>query len=133
MDRIKAATASRLPDEQADFWKNRSTTDQIATLRILVEQSLEWNSHMIVNFLDYEKAFDSIDRGTIWKILRHHGIPVKLVELIQSMYEGSSCRVIHEGQLTESFEIMTGVRQGCLLSPFLFIMAIGWLMSETTK
>ena len=133
LERIKAATDSRLRDEQAGFRKNRSTTDQIATLRILVEQSLEWNSNLIVNFLDYEKAFDSIDRGTIWKILRHHGIPVKLVELIQSMYEGSRCRVIHEGQLTDSFEIMTGVRQGCLLSPFLFIMVIDWLMSETTK
>ena len=42
------------------------------------------------------------------------------------------CRVIHEGQLTESFEIRTGVRQGCLLSPFLFLLAIDWIMKSTT-
>ena len=98
-----------------------------------MEQSLEWNSQLIVNFLDYEKAFDSIDRATLWKILRHHGIPQKLVNLIKSMYEGTSCRVIHDGQLTDSFDIKTGVRQGCLLSPFLFILAVDWLMKETTR
>ena len=91
------------------------------------------NSQLIVNFLDYEKAFDSIDRATLWKILRHNGIPEKMVHLIKSMYEGTSCRVVHDGQLTDSFDIKTGVRQGCLLSPFLFILAIDWLMKETTR
>ena len=133
LERIKSAADPRLREEQAGFRKNRSTTDQIATLRILVEQSLEWNSQLVINFLDYEKAFDSLDRDTLWKILRHYGIPQKLVNLIKTMYEDTSCRVIHAGQLTDSFNIRTGVRQGCLLSPFLFILAIDWLMKETTQ
>ena len=133
LERVKTATDPQLRDQQAGFRKNRSTTDQIAALRIIVEQSLEWNSQLIVNFLDYEKAFDSIDRATLWKILRHNGIPEKMVHLIKSMYEGTSCRVVHDGQLTDSFDIKTGVRQGCLLSPFLFILAIDWLMKETTR
>ena len=132
LERIKSATDSKLREEQAGFRKNRSTTDQIATLRILVEQSLEWNAKLTINFLDYEKAFDSIDRDTLWKIMRHYGIPQKLVYLIKSMYEGTSSRIVHAGQLSDSFDIMTGVRQGCLLSPFLFILAIDWLMKETT-
>ena len=44
-----------------------------------------------------------------------------------------SCRVIHDGELTNNFEIRTGVRQGCLLSPFLFILAIDWIMKTETK
>ncbi|GFR60484.1 endonuclease-reverse transcriptase [Elysia marginata] len=82
LNRIKSATDPKLRDEQAGFRSNRSTTDQIATLRIIVEQSLEWNSPLIVNFLDYEKAFDSIDRELLWKIMRNYGIPEKISVLL---------------------------------------------------
>ena len=41
--------------------------------------------------------------------------------------------VAHEGQLSEKFEVTTGVRQGCLLSPFLFLMVIDSIMKTTTK
>nr|KAG5704567.1 hypothetical protein BaRGS_031831 [Batillaria attramentaria] len=43
-----------------------------------------------------------------------------------------SCRIAHAGQLSESFEVKTGVRQGCLLSPFLFLLVIDWIMKTTT-
>ena len=57
----------------------------------------------------------------------------QLADLIRNSYEGLSCRVVHEGQLTEKFEVKTGVRQGCLLSPFLFILAIDWIMRAVTN
>ena len=44
-----------------------------------------------------------------------------------------SCRVVHGQHLTERFQVRTGVRQGCLLSPFLFLLAIDWIMKETTS
>ena len=69
LNRVKAATDAKLRDEQAGFRKNRSTLDQIATLRIILEQSQEWNSDIIVNFIDYEKAFDSLDQATLWSFL----------------------------------------------------------------
>jgi hypothetical protein len=47
-----------------------------------VEQSLEWNSALYVNFIDYEKASDSLERDTLWKLLRHYGVPEKLTTLI---------------------------------------------------
>ena len=49
-------------DEQAKFHKQRSCCDQIATLRIIVEQTLEWNNGLYLGFGDFEKAFDSVDR-----------------------------------------------------------------------
>ena len=52
-------------DQEAGFRPNRSCVGQIATLRIIVEQSLEWNSPLYMNFVDYEKAFDSINRDTL--------------------------------------------------------------------
>ena len=44
-----------------------------------------------------------------------------------------TCKVTHAGRLTDSFQVKTGVRQGCLLSPFMFLVAIDWIMKTTTK
>ena len=134
LERLKEAVDGRLRDEQAGFRPKRACTDQIATLRIIVEQSLEWNSSLYVNFVDYEKAFDSLDREALWKLMRHYGIPDKFVTLIKKMYEGMKCRVLlRGGQLTDPFEVKTGVRQGCLLSPFLFLLAVDWVVRQTTS
>ena len=104
-----------------------------------------WNSHwsgppppppppppLYINFIDYEKAFDSVDRETMWKLLRHNGVPEKIISLIRCTFRDMSCRIAHAGQLSDSFEVKTGVRQGCMLSPFLFLLVIDWIMNTTT-
>ena len=133
LERLKDAIDKKLRPEQAGFRKDRSCTDQIATLRIIIEQSLEWQSTLYLNFIDFKQAFDSIDRDTIWKLLKYYGIPEVYICLIQQLYEGATCQVIHKGKLTDNFEIKTGVRQGCLLSPMIFLIVVDWIMRETTK
>ena len=133
LERIKEAVDPKLRDQQAGFRRNRSCADQIATLRIIVEQTNEWNSPLYINFIDYEKAFDSVDRETLWKLLRHYGIPEKITNLIKCIYKDMNCKVNHAGQLSESFEVKTGVCQGCLLSPFLFLLVNDWIMKITTE
>ena len=127
LERMKDALDSRLRDEQAGFRKERSCCDQIATLRITVEQSLEWNTGLYLVLVYFEKAFDSIDRERLWKILRHYGVPDKIVRMIRVFYDGFHARVLYEGEMTGSFSMNTGVRQGCLISPLLFLMALDWV------
>jgi hypothetical protein len=70
-----------------------------------------------------------------WKIhyvLRCYGIPDKLVSLIHNTYYDMECRVAYAGQMSESFRVKTGVRQGCLL-PFLFLLVIDWIMTTVTR
>ncbi|VDP65909.1 unnamed protein product, partial [Schistosoma curassoni] len=74
-----------------------------------------------------------VDRKTLWKLLRHYGVPQKIVNIIQNSYDGVHCKIVHGGQLTKSFEVKTGVRQGCLLSPFLFLLVISWIMETSTS
>ena len=59
---MKDAVDPQLQEQQAGFCRGRSSTGQIATLRIILEQSSKWNSPIYVNFIDYKKAFDSLDR-----------------------------------------------------------------------
>ncbi|VDO75265.1 unnamed protein product [Schistosoma margrebowiei] len=110
LNRMKDCVDVQLRDQQAGFRTDRSCIDQIATLRIIVEQSIEWNSSLYINFIDYEKAFDSVDRTTLWKLLRHYGVPQKIVNIIQNSYDGLNCKIMHGRQLTKSFEVKTGVR-----------------------
>ena len=90
----------RIKTEQAGFRQERSCVDQIATLRIIVEQTIEWQTSLCMNFVDFEKAFDSIDRLVLWKIRKHYGIPQKIISIKQQLYDGFSCQVIHNGNLT---------------------------------
>ena len=62
LERMKEAVDPKLRDQREGFRQNKSCADQIASLCIIVEQSLEWNSHLYISFVDYEKAFDSVDR-----------------------------------------------------------------------
>ncbi|KAJ8371412.1 hypothetical protein SKAU_G00114400 [Synaphobranchus kaupii] len=125
LGRLEKTVDEKLRENQAGFRNGRSCGDQIATLRI-IEQSIEWNSPVYVSFIDFEKAFDSVDRETLWKLMAHYGI-------IKSTYQGMQCRVLHEGCKSEAFEVLTGVRQGCLLSPFLFLLGIDWTMNQETN
>nr|CAH8872210.1 unnamed protein product [Trichobilharzia regenti] len=99
--------------KQAGFRKGKSCSDQIATLRIITEQSMEWQSNLYLNFINFEKGFDSVDREVIWKLLEYYGVPQIFTNLIQQLYDNGTCQVIHNGKLSEAFGVNTGVRQGC--------------------
>ncbi|VDP28939.1 unnamed protein product, partial [Schistosoma curassoni] len=70
---------------------------------------------------------------TLWKFLRHYGVPEMIVNIIRNSYDGLQCKVMHGGQLTDAFQVRTGVRQGCLLSPFLFLSVVDWIMNTSTS
>ena len=93
----------QLRNEQAGFRKGKSCSDHIFTLRQILEQSKEWNTSMYATFIDLEKAFDSVHRESLWRILRHYGIPSKIVNIIRMLYSDFKAKVICGPQLSESF------------------------------
>ena len=130
--RLSNALDGKLRTEQAGFRAGRSCSDHIFTLRQILEQSQEFNAPVYANFVDFKKAFDSIHRDSLWKILTHYGVPEKLVRMVKMLYADFSAQVLCEGELTDPFQVKTGVKQGCVLSPFLFILGIDWIMKQTT-
>ena len=129
--RLRDDIDRRLRKEQSGFRRNRGTTEPIFILRNIVEQSLEWNATLYLVFIDYEKAFDSIHRETLWKIMRQYGIPGKYIRLVKMFYDNDRCSVLTEGGIGEPFSVKSGVKQGCVMSGFLFILVIDWIMRKT--
>lgn len=128
--RINDHLDAQLRDEQAGFRANRGCIDQSNTIRLIVEQSVEYRSPLCMVFVDFEKAFDRITREAIWTTLAKRGIPVKIINLVKALYSDAKCSVMHRGQLSDEFNINSGVRQGCVLSPLLFITVLDEVMRE---
>jgi hypothetical protein len=71
-------------------------------------------------FVDLEKAYDRVNRSKLWEVLEEYGVEMGLVRAVKSMYDGSKACVRVNGMLSEWFEVKQGVRQGCVISPWLF-------------
>jgi hypothetical protein len=83
-----------------------------------------------VTFIDYEKAFDSANRKVMWLTLQEYGMPRKIIEIIKILYDRFKCKISLEGEISEFIEVRNGVRQGCILSPTLFLLILDRLMKR---
>jgi hypothetical protein len=102
-------------------------------LKNIIEQTLEWNCPLYINFTDLKKAFDIIHYDTLWKILRSYGVPLKIISLIEIFYNHFECSVILSNTSSEWFPVKSGIRLGCTLSPILLLVVIEWVMRRTTS
>ena len=75
-----------------------------------------------VCFVDFDKAFDIVDQASLWRIMRSYGIPEKIVIMVKVMYDGSKCTVVDGSGVYDWFEVKTGMKQGCCMSGFLFLL-----------
>ena len=69
----------------------------------------------------------------MWKEVKNYGVPKQIVGLIKETYRGYICRVVHEGCVSEPFPVRTGVRQGCILSPLMFLIMIDAVMCNVNR
>ena len=97
--------------------------------RLYLNNALNGKSSLYINCVNFKKAFDSIYRTVLWKLLSHYGF----YNITKNMYEGFSNHVIFKGQFSEGFQVGNGVRQNCLLYPLLFLIAIDWTMKRSTE
>ena len=109
-----------LPDVQTGFRKGIGTIDQIANIHWITEKAREFQKDIYLCFIDYAKAFDCVDQNKLWKILKEMGIPDHLTCFLGNLYAGQVATVRTGHGIAEWFQIGQGVRQGCILSPFLF-------------
>ena len=119
-----------IPDEQAGFRRARGTRDHISNIRRIMETAREYQKNVYMCFIDYSKAFDCVDHHKLWQVLGKMGVPQHLVYLLRKLYESQEATVRTEYGNSEWFPVGKGVRQGCILSPYLFNMYAEFIMRE---
>lgn len=131
LNRIRPIIDKLLRPNQNGFRQLRSTTSHILALRRIVEEIHNHNKEAVLVFIDFRKAFDSINRNAMFRILGAYGIPELIVEAIKAMYIDTSALVMTPEGETDTFKIDTGVLQGDPLAPFLFIICLDYAMRRS--
>ena len=95
-----------------------------------MEKYLARGKKLYVAFMDLEKAYDKVDWRALWEVLQIYGVGGKLLKAVQAFYRNSRACVRVNGRVSEDFEIHVGVRQGCVMSPWLFNVYMDGVMRE---
>lgn len=99
------------------IWQLLETIEHYETLKI----------PGLVFIADFEKTFDKVQLEFVYKCLEYFNFGESLIQWVKVMYSNPRCKIVTNGYFSESNELLRGVKQGCLLSPYLFIMAIEML------
>ena len=126
--RLQQYVNHELPDVQAGFRKGRGTRDQIANIHWIIKKAREFQKNIYLCFTDYTKAFDCVDNNKLWKILKEMGTPDHLTCLLRNLYADQEATVRTGCGTTDWFQIGKGVRQRCILSPYLFNFYAEYIM-----
>ena len=109
-------------EEQSAFREDYSTMDHVFVLNELINMYLHKNKRLYCCFIDYQKAFDTINRSALWGKVIKNGINGKLLKVIHNMYESAKSCVKESTSISGLFACNMGVRQGENLSPLLFAL-----------
>ena len=133
LNRIRVKTEQEIAVEQAGFRPGRGTRDQITNLRITMAKFKEHNQPLYMCFIDFKKAFDSIQHEKLWWTMLDMGYPPHLVNMLAKLYRSQKAAVRIAGVMSDWFIVQKGVRQGCVLSPYLFNIVSEMVMRKALE
>ena len=128
LSRICPILDPKLHINQNGFRPGRSMVAQIITLHHMLEGMKHKNLPAVLTFVDFQKAFNSIHRGELMEKLKASGVPEEIVKAIEVLCVNTTAQVLSPEGDTDFSNIYAGVLQGETLAPYLFIMALDYVM-----
>ena len=133
LERIKCKLNSEIGKEQFGFRPNSGTRDAILCYNIIAQKELEVHRDIYVCFIDYAKAFDRVKHTEVIAALEKAGIDGKDIRIIIELYWNQKAAIRVNQELSDPAEIKRGVRQGCVLSPYLFNIYTEFIFRESNE
>ncbi|KAK6744007.1 hypothetical protein RB195_010982 [Necator americanus] len=129
LTRISRTLDEVQPQEQAGFRQGFSCLDHIQTVSRVIEVCREYRLPLVLTFVDYEKAFDSVETNAILSALVDQGVDASYVRTLANCYDRCTARIqLFHRPLT--IPIGKRARQGDTISPKLFTAALQWIMKS---
>ena len=81
-----------------------------------------------MTFVDLTKAFDTVSRERLWKIMAKFGCPAKFIAMVRQLHDGMLASVQNDGEFSDPFPVTNGVKQGCVLASTVFSMMLSGML-----
>ena len=95
-----------------------------------IEKQFANNSKLYVAFINFKKAYDTVNRNILWSVLFHSGFQGKTLRNLKAMCRSVQASVMSKSEVSGYFECFQGLKQGCVASPVLFSLLINELANE---
>ena len=125
-----------LSEAQAAYRKGRGVEDHRFLINYLMHRARQEKDPLYIGFIDLRKAYDSVDRETLWTKLEELGLDNLSINIIQGLYRNHRRKIRIGKSSTKWMRCNVGLRQGCPLSPILFALHIAMIptkLAETGK
>ena len=129
-NRLEEEVDEELQKTQFGFRKGKGTADAIQCIRRIIDKGESTGTKTLLVLLDWEKAFDKVKHGAIRSALKRYGVSRDLTEMIMALYEKPTFFVEQNGIASDYKPQSAGIRQGCPLSPYLFVIIMSVLFED---
>ena len=126
--RLEPIFAGWISTNQRGFLSGRSMLSNVVDIEHLAQKVAMHNKQGAIMLLDFKAAFPSISHEYLHTTLKALGIPEHTLNLIKMLYDEHRCNINMGGEVQDGFDINTGIRQGCPLSPLIFALVMDILL-----
>ena len=132
-NRLKPVLPSIINRDQLAYIQDRLIGENIRIVKDLIDYCQLFNVEGILMLIDFEKAFDTINWDFLTHVLTSFGFGPNFQNLVRTLYNKTSSTIINNGNATEFFDLQRGIRQGCPVSAYLFVICVELLSVSIRK